>query len=242
MSKLIKKILDWCPINKIQLNQKEETWVSKNILLFILIVSLITYGGAYILFLKPEPTPESVVVTIDGVEITDDELDYYNFTGFHGKKVAFEIPIETDEFASPGTNEYEKQIYTFDDWDEAFTVLDEMNVPKIVLVFAKWLENGTHLEVAERYFGSLEAYYGYQGSTGSISHYLGTNIRGSTSFFNVERAQEIYPIFYELGTSERIVIEKMYSGPSTDGPIWIYAVELSDSPPYTVLMIKFTRR
>ncbi len=45
-----------------------------------------------------------------------------------------------------------------------------------------------------------------------------------------------------IGLTLGLVFIIVFIAPSTDNPIWIYAVELSDSPPYTVLMIKFTRR
>jgi hypothetical protein len=231
MRNIISKYLGWCPgVNlALKLSEEKPMW-GKNLIILITAIVLITYGGAYLLWLQPDPEPEPLVIKIDGQDVSNVDFESYDFSNFYGKKVTFELPIAKDEFAPAGTNNYQKTIYEYETWDEAFQTLSEFEVPEIVICFAKWLRNGTRLEVQQKY-----------GSTGSLEHYFGTNIHMSTCTFTVIRAQEIYPHFYEFGTSERIVIEKNYQSSPTRGmPIWIFAVKLSDDPPYQVMMIRFT--
>ena len=212
--------------------EEKQMW-GKNLILIIIAITLLAYGGAYLLRLKPEPRQEPLIIKIDGQDVSDINFESYDFTNFSKKKVTFELLIDGDEFAPPGTQLYQKTVYEYETWDETFQILSEYEVPDIVLCFAKWLSNGTRLQVMEKYRGPFD----------NPEHYFGTDIPMSTCTFTVERAQEIHSKFYEFGTDERIVIEKNYRpSPSMGSPVWIFAVKLSDEPPYQVMMIRYARR
>ena len=217
--------------------------IVKNKVILSLVLTLALISGAYMVSMQPKPEPGPLILTLNGEEFPDSMFDEsYDYTNFYDVKVKFQLLINSEEFASAGTQHSEKTVYEFDDWDEAWTVIEDLEIPNIVIGLAKWLRNGTHLEAGERFYGSLEEYDRRSGPDGEIQKYLGENIPLSTCTFSVERAQIPYPVFEDLGTSERIVIQKRYSTEGGAGPIWIFAVELSDNPPYTAILVKYVRR
>ena len=117
-----------------------------------------------------------------------------------------------------------------------------MEIPNIVIGLAKWLRNGNHPEAGERFYGSIEEYDMKSGPDGKIQKYLGENIPMSTCTFSVYRAQMPHTTYEELGTGGRIAISKRHNFVGGAGAIWVFAVELSDNPSYTAILIKAVRR
>ena len=221
---------------------KDTTVKNKVILALVLTAALIL--GAYMVSMQPKPEPGPLILTLNGEEFPDSMFDeFYDYTNFDDVEVKFQLLINSEEFVSAGTQHDEKTVYEFDDWDEAWTVIEDLEIPNIVIGLAKWLRNGTHLEAGERFYGSIEEYDRRTRAGGCIEKYLGENVPMSTCTFTVERAQITYPFFADLGTNERIMISKNYQyTPSRGRPIWIFAVELSDNPPYTAILVKNVRR
>ena len=211
------------------------------ILALIIVVALIS--GAYIISTRPKPGPEPLILTLNGEEFPDSMFDeFYDYTNFDDVRVRFQLLINNEEFASAGTQHSEKTVYEFDDWDEAWTVIEDLEIPNIVIGLAKWLRNGTHPEAGERFYGSIEEYDRKSGPDGEIQKYLGETIPMSTCTFSVYRAQMPHTTYEELGTGGRIAISKRYDTVGGAGAIWTFAVELSDNPPYTAILIKSVRR
>ena len=207
-------------------------------------LAIILLVGAYMVFMQPRPEPGPLILTLNGEEFPDSMFDEsYDYTNFYDVRVKFQLLINSEEFASAGTQQNEKTVYEFDDWDEAWTVIEDLEIPNIVIGLAKWLRDGTHLEAGERFYGSLEEYDRRSGAGGEIQMYLGENIPMSTCTFLVYRAQMPYSQYEEFGTNERIAIQKRYQHTSGgQGGIWVFTVELSDYPPYTAILIKAVRR
>lgn len=215
----------------------------RNKVYLALVLTVALLSGAYIISMQPKPEPGPLILTLNGEEFPDSMFDEsYDYTNFYDVKVKFQLLINSEEFASAGTQHSEKTVYEFDDWDEAWTVIEDLEIPNIVIGFAKWLRNGTHLEAGERFYGSLEEYDRRSGAGGEIQKYFGENIPMSTCTFSVERAQIPYYLFEEFGTSERIEIQKRHDFVGGAGSIWVFAVELSDTPPYTAILVKCVRR
>ena len=221
---------------------KDTTVKNKVILALVLTAALIL--GAYMVSMQPKPEPGPLILTLNGEEFPDSMFDeFYDYTNFDDVKVKFQLLINSEEFASAGTQHSEKTVYEFDDWDEAWTVIEDLEIPNIVIGLAKWLRNGTHLEAGERFYGSIEEYDRKSRPDGEIQKYLGENIPMSTCTFSVYRAQMPYSQYEEFGTNERIAIQKRYQHTSGGiGGIWVFTVELSDNPPYTAILIKAVRR
>ena len=214
----------------------------KNKVILALVLTVVLISVTYIISMQPKPEPGPLILTIDGEEFPDSMFDAsYDYTNFDDVEVRFQLLINNEEFS--GTLQDEKTVYEFDDWEEAWTVVGDLEIPNIAIGLAKWLRNGTHLEAGERFYGSIEEYDRRAGADGEIGKYLGENIPMSTCTFTVERAQITYPFFADLGPNERIMIAKRYQyTPSRGAPIWIFAVELSDNPPYTAILVKMVRR
>ena len=221
---------------------KDTTVKNKVILALVLTVALLS--GVYIISMQPKPEPGPLILTLNGEEFPDSMFDeFYDYTNFDDVRVKFQLLINSEEFASAGTQHSEKTVYEFDDWDEAWTVIEDLEIPNIVIGLAKWLRNGTHPEAGERFYGSIEEYDRKSGPDGKIQKYLGETIPMSTCTFSVYRAQMPHTTYEELGTGGRIAISKRYQHTQTSGgAIWVFAVELSDNPPYTAILIKSAHR
>ena len=220
---------------------KDTTVKNKVILALVLTVALIS--GAYIISMQPKPEPGPLILTLNGEEFPDSMFDeFYDYTNFDDVEVKFQLLLNRDEFASAGAQHSERTVYEFDDWDEAWTVIEDFEIPNIVIGLAKWLRNGTHPEAGERFYGSIEEYDRKSGPDGEIKKYLGETIPMSTCTFSVHRAQMPHTTYEEFGTNERIAILKLYDTIRGAGAIWVFTVELSDNPPYTAILIKSVHR
>lgn len=115
---MILKVLGWCPGVEAAVNFNRETGYSwRKAAFYIMLFSLVVYGSAYYIFLLPDSELEPLIITIDGVDVSQVDFSDYNFSSFYRKEVAFEMPIDYDEFAPPGTHGYVKTLYEAQSWD-----------------------------------------------------------------------------------------------------------------------------
>lgn len=193
----------------------------------------IVYG--YSLYMPPA-LDLPLIVSIDGVEYPDSYFnESFNYSSIRDKHVLFEVRIEPSEYApSSSGGQVHKTVYEFTELDEVWSVPESMGAPQVVLNFATWLTNGTHIEVDKRWYGSD---YGSDSSAHDIAYNMGGG-PDRNAYFVIQRTSIVYEIMYEVSGGEIVSIEKVRSRVGGAGPVWIFAVQLS-GPPYKAILVRF---
>jgi len=178
------------------------------------------------------------MVSVDGVEYPDSYFNMsYDYASLRGKQVLFDLGLNSGEFApSSSGGQPQKTVYEFTEWDDVWSVPGSMETPRVVLYFAGWLANGSHVEVDERWYGS--DYGEERGSDDAIIYNMGRGKANVNVYFEIQRSSVVYDILSELGGDEIVSIEKVYTKTGSAGPVWIYAVQLS-GPPYKAVIVRF---
>ncbi len=88
--------------------------------------------------------------SIECITYPDDMFDeYFNYSELRNMYIDFVLPPDSGFSASGKT---ETQIYEFERLEDVWLLLEELDTPRVVIGFAKWLANGTFEDVHRRFY------------------------------------------------------------------------------------------
>lgn len=238
--KLILSNLSWCPgVDSVANFMPDREISSTKLILGGTAITALTLAMvyAYSVYLAPAST-SPLIVSIDGVDYPDSYFnESYDYALLRDKRVLFDLRLNTKEYAPPSSGgQLHKTVYEFTEWSDAWSVLESMETPRVVIYFTKWLANGTHVEVDERWYGSDSVKE--RNSDDSIYYYMGRGTPSVNVYFEIQRSSTVHYGMYELGAGEIVSIEKTFNRVGYGGAVWIYAVQIS-GPPYKAILIRF---
>jgi hypothetical protein len=169
------KYLGWCPGVESAANFIPERDVPNKtvIALAISFTSIIIVGLFAAQNLLTRPASGPLEIKIDGVTYADEEFDEdFNYSGLRGSYIDFTILPNASEFSASG--KFETQIYDFEELEEAWLLLEELDTPSVVIGFARWLSNRTFREAYQEFYGRDPAKIEDLSSTPEVSLLLGS--------------------------------------------------------------------
>jgi len=177
-------------------------------------------------------------IRIDGVIYTDEEFDEdFNYSGLRGSYIDFTILRNSSEFSASG--KYETQIYDFEELEEAWLLLEELDTPSVVIGFAKWLSNRTFREAYQEFYGRDPAKIEDLSSTPEVSLNLGSRETQRCRFQVTRRPSSLGgPEIYVNGT-DGIFIIKQELGIGRHIGVWLLYIRLNDTPPYPAVFSRY---
>lgn len=232
LRKITLRYMGWCPGVKSAARFIPERDISSKIFLLsaVAFVSIIAYSGYTIAqyYLRPPETGPLMVTIYDkkdpeGTLVTypDDMFDEsFNYSELRDRRIEFNIRFEKD-FSKTGGS---KTLLEFENLDDVWNFLEDLNTPRIVIGFTKWLTNGTFEDVYKRFYGLDPREMGEYGGTREISLLFGAPEYGhGRCRFEVSRDYRI------------IWIVKRYMYTIGNFPvIWLVEVKLIDAPPFLI--------
>ncbi len=192
-----------------------------------------------------EPKEEKpLMVTIYDVYDPSDRATYlddmfdetFNYSKLKDKHIEFNTPFKA-EFIYSSKIKYET--FDFDSLEDVWLFLEELETPKIVIGFAKWLSNGTFEEALERFHG-----YGSSKEGESIHSLRYVNVyfgmwRDNSCFFEVIREPSVTEISSYVNGFDGIYVEKRYVSGEVHGlAVWILYVRLNNTPPFSAVFLR----
>ena len=235
LRKLSLRYIGWCPgVKSAARFIPERDFYSKIFLLSaVAFVSILAYSGYSIAqyYLRP-PEKGPLMVTIYGkndlegtlVTYPDDMFDEgFNYSELRGRRIKFNIRFERD-YSKTGKSE--TQVFEFESLDDVCHFLEDLNTPRVVIGFTKWLTNGTFEDVYKRFYGLDPREMEEFGGTREISLNFGAPEHGRCRF---EVSRDYRKIW---------VIKRHLDAPGSYPAIWLVEVKLIDTPPF---LIEFNR-
>ena len=173
------------------------------------------------------------------VTCPDDMFDEkFNYPELRDKHIEFNAPFKA-EFSISG--KFETQIHEFDSLEDVWLLLEELDTPRIVIGFAKWLTNGTFEDVFVKFHGYHPSERGeFGGSPEEISLWFG---RMKDGWCHFEVIREPAPGSYIPGIVtgiDGIYVKKRYTHQqeSRGSGVWTIYIRLNDAPPFYTVLIR----
>ena len=191
---------------------------------------------------KPEEA-RSLMVTIYDISAKGERVTYpdevfdetFNYSELKDKLIEFNIRFEA-EFVTSGKTE--TQIYEFEGLEDVWLLLEELDTPRIVIGFAKWLADGTFEDVFVKFHGYHPSERGeFGGPPEDIYLSFG---RGWPEICMFEVYREPVPgsVASYVNGFDGIYVLKMKMEASRGLPVWLMYVRLNDTPPFSTVLIR----
>ena len=239
LKKVTLRYMGWCPGVESAARFLPDRDMSRGSLILTGITSasiLIVAGLIVLSFYKP-PEWRSLTVTIDGVTYLDEEFnESFDYSSLKGKYVHFTILRNISEFSTSG--KFETQIYDFEELGEAWLFLEELDTPRIVIGFARWLSNTTFREAYKEFYGRDPMEIEDYPSTPEISLLFG-NREAQQCHFGVDRGPSTGGLETNVNGTDGICIFKREMGIGRSIVYWLLYIRLNDTPPYPVVFCRY---
>jgi hypothetical protein len=248
LRKVTLRYLGWCPGVKAAAGFFPEREISKRfvVLSTVIFMTILISGVALAqYYMRPlEPGPLKVTIydiydpEIEPVTYPDDIFDEsFNYSKLRDKHIEFNNPFKS-EFSTSGNSE--TQIYEFEWLEDVWLLLEELETPRIVIGFTKWLANGTFEDIFVKFHGYHPSERGeWSGPPEEISLLFG-RWKDKWCHFEVirEPAPGSYIPAYVTGI-DGIYVEMRYSShESSSSGVWTIYIKMNDAPPFSTVLIR----
>ena len=244
LRRLTLRYMGWCPgVKSAAMFIPDKEFSGRTLFLTtISMTSIIVVAIAIQNVTKPEEA-RSLMVTIYDISPKSERVTYpdeffdetFNYPELKDKHIEFNIQFEA-KFVTSGKSE--TQIYEFEGLEDVWLLLEELDTPRIVIGFAKWLTNGTFEDVFVKFHGYHPSERGeFGGPPEDIYLSFG---RGwpEVCIFEVYREPVPGSVASYVGGFDGIYVSKMKMEASRGLRVWRMYVRLNDAPPFSTVLIR----
>jgi len=246
---LILKYMGWCPgVKSAALFIPDKEISNRSVVLSAVVFTTILLSGSALAqyYMRPPELGPLMVTIIDvydpeiePITYPDDVFDEdFNYSKLRDKHIEFNTPFEAD-FSTSG--KVETQTYEFESLDDVWLLLEELDTPRIVIGFAKWLANGTFEDVFVKFYGYHPSERGeWGGPPEDVSLWFG-RMKDGWCHFEVIREPAPGSYIPEIVTGiDGIYVRKRYTHQqeSRSSGVWTLYIRLNDAPPFSTVLIR----
>jgi hypothetical protein len=187
--------------------------------------------------LLTRPASGPLEIKIDGVTYADEEFDEdFDYPGLRDSYIDFTILRNFSEFSASG--KFETQIHDFEELEEAWLLLEELDTPSVVIGFARWLSNRTFNEAYQEFYSRDPMEIEDYPSTPEVSLTLG-NREVQRCRFEVNRHPSTGGVDIYVNGTDGIYIGKKETGIGRHIVVWLLYIRLNDTPPYPAVFCRY---
>ena len=143
----------------------------------------------------------------------------------------------SSEFSASGKSEI--QIYDFEELEEAWLLLEELDTPSVVIGFARWLSSGTFREAYQEFYGRDPAEIENLSSTPEVSLTLGSRETQRCRFEVYRYPSSTGGVDIYVNGTDGIYIIKKELGIGRHIGVWLLYIRLNDTPPYPAVFSRY---
>jgi len=198
----------------------------RRIITSFLLIAVLSFVFYYY-FQAPE-SDKKIIVLIGGKEYPDEFFtDEFDYSTLKDKRIELNVYLKSTDFAY----REETTLYEYSSLDEVWDLLSELEAPRIVIGFSKYLAKGSFCEAANRYFGNIDCF-----GLDSVGRNIGVlNRRQYSSVeFMVNRLN--------LPHMKGLQVLKMYLSSSGGAVAWSLFVNLDGSGLFKIELKQYPRR
>jgi len=243
LRRLTLRYMGWCPgVKSAATFIPDKEFSGRTLFLTTLsITSIIVVAIAIQNVTKPKEA-KTLMVTIYDISPNSERFTYpdevfdetFNYPELKNKHIEFNLPFEA-KFVTSGKSE--TQIYEFEGLEDVWLLLEELDTPRIVIGFAKWLTNGTFEDMFVKFHGYHPSERGeFGGPPKDI--YLSFGRGSPICRFEVYREPIPGSAASYVNGFDGVYVLKMKMEIGRGSPVWLMYVRLNDTPPFSTVLIR----